>query len=483
MAVRRWLYTFFIWWENTRMPAAFSTDRFRSRSLWLDGLDEPLIPRDSLATDTSVDVLIVGGGFTGLWTAYSLLRKDPTIRVAIIEKEIVGFGASGRNGGWASALFAGSRSAMAKIHGVEGVLRMHQSMIDSIDDIENTCATENINAGFLRGGTLTVSKSPTQDARIAAEVGDDRYWGLGEEHSRLLTKAQCDAMILVNGAREGAYTPNCARINPAVLARGVASAVEKLGGRIFEQTTALSISPGSVATSGGAIVAETVVIATEAWSSQLPGRKRSVLPVYSLMIATERLSQEFWDEVGWSKGETLTDARRMIIYAQRTADDRIAFGGRGAPYHFGSRIKDSYDLRKRTFNALHEALIDMFPRANGAAITHRWGGPLGVPRDWESSVGITSNRSLAWAGGYVGDGVTTSNLAGRTLSDLITGTISPLTSLPWVGHESKKWEVEPFRWIGVRAMGILTKNIDASEARTGRPARIRNRILDSITGH
>ena len=337
------------------MTGSASTDRYRSRSLWLDGLKEPLIPRDALNTNTAVDVAIIGGGFTGLWTAYSLLVSHPEMRVAIIEKEIVGFGASGRNGGWASALFAGSREAMAKTHGVEGVLRMHQAMIESIADIERTCIDEGIDASFLRGGTLTVSRSPTQDARTIASVADDRFWGLGEQHSSLLTKAQCDEMIKVVGTREGAFTPNCARINPAALARGLAVAIEKLGGRVFEQTNALALSPGSVVTSAGKISAETIVIANEAWSSQIPERKRSIAPIYSLMIATEPLGKDFWNEIGWRNGETLTDARRMIIYAQRTADDRIAFGGRGAPYHFGSRIRDNYDNNPRTFALLEKA--------------------------------------------------------------------------------------------------------------------------------
>lgn len=465
------------------MPDSSSVDRYRSRSLWLDGIDDSLAPRAALKTDTSVDVAIIGGGFTGLWTAYSLLIKNPAMRVAIVEKEIVGFGASGRNGGWASALFAGSREAMAKTQGVEGVLRMNQAMIESINDIERTCIREGIDASFLRGGTLTVSRAPTQDARVNASIEDDRIWGIAEQDSRFFTKTQCDEMIRVAGSRNGVFTPNCARINPAVLARGLALAVERLGGKVFERTNALSLRPGLLKTSSGEITAGTIVIANEAWSAHLPARKRSVVPIYSLMIATEPLSREFWDEVGWRNGETLTDARRMIIYAQRTADDRIAFGGRGAPYHFGSRIRDEFDSDSRTFDQLQRALVEMFPSASQAEITHRWGGPLGVPRDWESSVGITENRSLAWAGGYIGDGVTASNLAGRTLSDLITGNNSPLTALPWVGHKSRKWEVEPLRWLGIRSLGALTSSIDSSEGRTQRPARLRNRILDSFTEH
>jgi glycine/D-amino acid oxidase-like deaminating enzyme len=198
---------------------------------------------------------------------------------------------------------------------------------------------------------------------------------------------------------------------------------------------------------------------------------RTLVPVYSLMIATEPLPDAFWDQVGWARRETMTDARHLIIYAQRTADGRIAFGGRGAPYHFGSRIEDRFDREPRVFAELRRSLVGLFPEASSARITHRWGGPLGIPRDWYSSVGLDRRHGLAWAGGYVGDGVGTSNLAGRTLADLILGRDTPITRLPWVDHRSRSWEPEPLRWLGVNLALRTMASADHVEARTGRPAR------------
>jgi glycine/D-amino acid oxidase-like deaminating enzyme len=169
-----------------------------------------------------------------------------------------------------------------------------------------------------------------------------------------------------------------------------------------------------------------------------------------------------------------------LIYAQRTADGRIALGGRGAPYHFASRIEPDFE-RAPVQDALGKILIELFPAAGSASITHRWGGPLGVPRDWFSSVGLDRERGLAWAGGYVGDGVSTTNLAGRTLADLITGTESDLTRLPWVGHRSRSWEPEPFRWIGINGALKLMASADDLEARTGRSTK-RGELVKGLIG-
>ena len=169
---------------------------------------------------------------------------------------------------------------------------------------------------------------------------------------------------------------------------------------------------------------------------------------------------------------TFADYRHMIIYGQRTADGRIAFGGRGAPYHYGSAVRARFDREPAVHSLLRATLTDLFPALARARFTHAWGGPLGIPRDWHSSVGLDRPTGLAWAGGYVGDGVATTNLAGRTLADLITGTDSPLTRLPWVGHRSPHWEPEPLRWLGVNA-GLWTMKLgDRSEARRGRPSRL-----------
>ncbi len=235
-------------------------------------------------------------------------------------------------------------------------------------------------------------------------------------------------------------------------------------------------------TDGGSVAAETVIVATEGYTARLPERRRQVAPVYSLMIATEPLAERVWAQIGWSGMDTLADGRHLIIYAQRTADGRIAFGGRGAPYHFASRIRDDFDRDRAVFTDLRRVLHELFPAVAGARVTHEWGGPLGVPRDWYSSVGFDPVTRVGWAGGYVGDGVSSTNLAGRTLADLVLGRDSELTALPWVNHLSPRWEPEPFRWVGINAGLGLPSGADRFEARTGRPSRWRERLLAKLVG-
>ena len=204
------------------------------------------------------------------------------------------------------------------------------------------------------------------------------------------------------------------------------------------------------------------------------------MPVFSLMVATEPLSEGFWSSAGLRGRETFADYRHMIIYGQRTADSRLAFGGRGAPYHFGSSVQPRFDRDGGVHALLRSTLTELFPQLKGVRFTHAWGGPLAIPRDWHSSVGLDRSTGIAWAGGYVGDGVSTTNLAGRTLSDLITGADTELTTLPWVNHQSPRWEPEPFRWVGVNA-GLWAMNLgDRSEERNGKSSRVAksmNRLL------
>jgi glycine/D-amino acid oxidase-like deaminating enzyme len=226
-----------------------------------------------------------------------------------------------------------------------------------------------------------------------------------------------------------------------------------------------------VVTDHGRVRAEIVVRATEGYTPSLRGQRRKVIPLYSLMIATEPLPEEVWDQIGLRRRETFADLRHMRIYGQRTADDRFAFGGRGAPYHFASRTRSSFDLNRRVHSSLREVLVDLFPMIADHSITHEWGGALAIPRDWHASVGLDRGRGLAWAGGYVGDGVATTNLAGRTLAQLIGSQEDGLTALPWVGHSSRSWEPEPLRWLGVNGGRVLMSSADRSENRTGRPAK------------
>jgi glycine/D-amino acid oxidase-like deaminating enzyme len=456
-------------------PGAASA--YERLSLWWEAVPGPLTARPALCEDQEVDVCIVGGGFTGLWTAHVLVRADPTLRVVVVEREVAGFGASGRNGGWCSALFATSDAALARRHGRAAMTAMRRAMQETVDIVGAEAADEGIDCQFEKGGTVVIARSDAQRRRARAEVDEARALGFGPDDLRWLGPAETREVIGVAGVLGATFTPHCAALQPALLARGLADAIERRGVRLYEHTEVTEVRPGprpgpSVVTRGGTIRAEIVVRATEAWTPTLPGLRRAIVPVYSLMVATEPLGPEFWSEAGLEGRATFADHRHMIIYGQRTADGRIAFGGRGAPYHYGSAVCAQFDREPTVHALLRATLTDLFPALAGARFTHAWGGPLGIPRDWHSSVGLDRPTGLAWAGGYVGDGVATTNLAGRTLADLITGTDSPLTRLPWVGHRSPAWEPEPLRWLGVNA-GLWTMKLsDRSEARTGRPSRV-----------
>jgi glycine/D-amino acid oxidase-like deaminating enzyme len=445
---------------------------YRQYSMWLHGCPGKLAPRPALPGPLDVDVAIVGAGLTGLWTAYYLMKADPGLRVAVLEREVAGFGASGRNGGWCSSFFATPKAAVAGQHGRPAAQALQRAMYDTVDEVGRVVRAEAIDAGFHKGGMLDVATTPAQLERVRAEVEYERDWGAGEDDVAFFGADEVRRRIAVQDCLGAFFTPHCAGVDPARLTRGLADVAERLGAAVHERTPVTAITPHYVHTRQGLVHAEVVVRATEAFTPELPGHEREVVPIYSLMIATEPLGQAFWEEVGWAGREALTDGRHLIIYALRTEDDRVAIGGRGAPYHFGSALSDRFDRDPRVFGMLRASLAGLFPALRDARITHHWGGPLAVPRDWWSSVGLDRATGLAWAGGYIGDGVATANLAGRTLSDLIRGVDSDLVRLPWVGHRSRRWEPEPVRWLGVNLTLQSLRWADAEEARTGRQSRL-----------
>ena len=459
--------------------------RLRDLSLWHDTLpvDDELLPRPGLSGDRQVDVAIVGAGYTGLWTAYYLKRRNPDMRIAIVEAEVAGFGASGRNGGWCSALLPMGFEAMAATHGRDGATRLQRAMNATVDEVGEVAAREAIDCQFAKGGTLRAARNPAHVGRMQAEVAESRAFGFDETDIRWMDADEARSTIAMTDVVGGVYTPHCAAIHPARLVRGLARVIEAMGVELYEQTRVQAIESRRLVTDRGVVRADHIVRATEGFTPTLPGQRRSIIPIYSLMIATEPLPASFWDEVGLRRRETFSDGRRLVIYGQRTADDRFAFGGRGAPYHFGSTVKPEHDRDERTHAAIHRTLIELFPGAADARVTHRWGGPVGVPRDWYCSVGLDPATGLAWAGGYVGDGVGTTNLAGRTLCDLISGDRTDLVDLPWVNHRSRSWEPEPLRWLGINAMVRLPMGADAYEAKHQRPERLRSKVLDTVLGH
>jgi glycine/D-amino acid oxidase-like deaminating enzyme len=250
--------------------------------------------------------------------------------------------------------------------------------------------------------------------------------------------------------------------------------VEDLGVTLHERTAAVELGPGRVVCPQGTLRAGVVLRTTESYTTLLPGERMRYLPLYSLMVATEPLDDATWDALGWRDGLLVGDRHHLFYYAQRTADGRIAIGGRGAPYELWRPISEDHERSDAVKARLLRALRRDFPAAAGAAITHHWGGPLGVPRDWCMSVTFDRSTGFGWAGGYSGHGVVAANISGRTLCDLVLDQGSELASLPWVGHRSRRWEPEPLRFLASRAIiGILGSADRAEDARGRRAARTR----------
>ena len=436
-------------------------------------------------TRDSADVAIVGAGLTGLWTAWYLLQRDPTLRIVVLERDTIGFGASGRNGGWCSALLPMSLDRIAARHGESAARRMYEAMHETVREVGRFVDGHGAPDIFHQGGTITAARNEPQAHRLRDELDEYRRYGFGEGDVRWLDTAEATTMLAATDVIGALFTPHCAAVHPLRLTHAVARAVIAAGADVREGATVTEIRPGRVTTTSGDVHAEVVVRATEGFTPQFAGERRTLLPIYSMMIATEPLSDSTWAQIGLADRQTFADGRHMIIYGQRTVDDRFAFGGRGAPYHFGSAIDADYDTDATIATLLESSLRELFPQIGDAAVTHHWGGVVAAPRDWTCSVRFDRQSGLATAGGYVGDGVGTTNIAGRTLAALITGGDDPdgLTRLPWVGHRSRKWEPEPLRWIGVNAGRTAARRADEFETRTGRSSRVWGTTIDWLLGH
>ena len=448
-------------------------------SHWWQQVGSPQ-PRTELPGSRTADVAIVGAGYTGLWTAYALKQQRPELSVVIVEQRHVGYGASGRNGGWLTNAITGGREQYVAAHGHDAVERFQTAMNDTVDEVIRVIDAEGIDADVQRGGEFTVAYTPAQERRLRAFAAAEQRWRSTD--LKVLEADAARAKIDVAATRAAVWHPHAARIQPAKLAAGLARVVEELGVDIYERTRAVEIAPHRVRTTHGTVSADFVVRATEGFTANLQGLKRLWLPMNSSLIATEPLSTEVWDELHWNQGEVLGDMAHVYMYAQRTADDRIAIGGRGVPYRYGSRTDTDGRTPDITVETLRRILHRFFPATRGAAIDHVWSGVLGVPRDWSATVGLDRETGIAWGGGYVGTGVTSTNLAGRTIADLILGTESDLVSLPWVNHRVRKWEPEPLRWLATRGLYAAYGVADRAEARGRATTSPIATVADVITG-
>lgn len=452
-----------------------------SVSFWFDSLPEAVEPRAPLNGAHSADVVIVGGGFSGLWTAYYLSQLDSRLQVAILEAEVVGYGASGRNGGWCIGMLSGIESLLKRPDRRAAGLALQRAAFDAVDEVGRVAIEEGIDCHYQKGGSVRVALVPSQADEMREHVRRLHAWGLTDADYRWLEPGESTARLNTASNLGGMCSTHVAALQPARLARGLARVLEKRGVQIYERSRVVALEPRRASTAHGAIDAQIIVRATEAYTARLPRLRRALVPFHTMMIATEPLSEALWDQIGLRNRETFGDGRRITIYGQRTVDNRIAFGGRGT-YRFGSRIVPRFAPDDPHFEHLRRTLVHMLPVLRDTDITHRWGGAIGIPRTWRPSVCFDAESGLGSLGGYVGEGVAQTNLAGRTLAELITETDTERTALAWVNQRTPNWEPEPLRWMAVAGINKLGESADTYELRTGKTPALRSALFKSLVG-
>ncbi len=425
-------------------------------SLWMDSLPHPTEPLAPLQGSHQVDVAIIGAGYTGLWTAYYLKRQAPQLRIAIVEAQYAGFGASGRNGGWLMGNLLGEDRALGGLSAEQR--RTGFELLHAIpDEVADVLQREGIDCDYRKAGVLyCAARYPEQEQRLRAWLAELHREGLSEADYRWLAPKELNQQLRIKGPLGAIHSPHCATIQPAKLVRGLAQAVQRLGVQLFEQSRVSHWQPGLVRTDQGELHADWVVPAVEGYAVSLPPLGRYQLPVQSLLIATEPLSASQWDEIGLNRGQAFSEFSRQVTYGQRSADDRLVFGARGG-YRFGGRLREDFHLSAAEIELRRYLLGELFPQLRNVAISYGWGGNLGMARRFQPHMLLDRENRIALAGGYGGEGVGASNLAGRTLADLILGRDSLLTEQPWVLRERpiktlKAWEPEPCRWLGYNAI-------------------------------
>ena len=436
-------------------------------SYWLETCGEDLVARSRLAGDRVVDVAILGGGFSGLWTAYHLLRARPDLEVAIVEREVCGYGASGRNGGWCSPRFPLEPAALISRFGIDGARAILKSVEAAAAYVGEICEREGIDAHYRTTGVLSLARSPKQAASLSNTLATFARLGM-DGPLRLLSAGEAFERVHATNIHAGLSTSIGAAVHPGRLARGLARVVERLGGTIYEGTAATKLRTGAdaaIVTAAGDLSARLAVVAAgEAYLTGLPRFHRSLLPMSSMIVLTEPLSESLWSELGWQGGECLSSLAHTKNYLTRTADGRILYGSRGANYRFGSRMDDAAIRDETVFEWMCGCVREWWPALEGVRFTHAWGGYLGIPRDWMPTVTFDRQSRLAQLHGYTGRGVATSSLFGKLLGGLITDQCTGLEKLPFHRSEGKRWEPEPFRWLGVRYVQNAFSRIDEADA-------------------
>ena len=429
---------------------------WRTISLWMDQLEEPLCARPALRQDLDLDVCIIGAGYTGLWTAYYLKQQAPHLKIAIIEANIAGFGASGRNGGWLMGNLLGEDRLLATLSP-----QQRRDSIDLLhgipDEVHSVLQREGIDCDYRKGGVLyCAARYPEQEKSLRAWLDDLYRQGMTADDYRWLRPEELEGQLRLSNAYGAIFSPHTATIQPAKLVRGLARAVENLGVTIYENTPAIDWNPGQVRTPLATIHCQWAVPAVEGYAASLPPLGKHQLPVQSLLVATEPLPESAWEQIGLAQGQAFSENSRQVTYGQRTLDDRLVFGARGG-YRFGGRLREDFSLTHNEIELRRYLFGELFPHLKNVRISHSWGGNLGMARRFRPHMLCDRQRGIALAGGYGGEGVGATNLGGRTLAALILDQHNALTAQPWV-HDNRplsslaSWPPEPYRWLGYNAI-------------------------------
>lgn len=407
-------------------------------------------PRPTMRGHHEADVVVVGGGYTGLWSAYHLLDADPSLRIVILEGETIGFGASGRNGGFAMTLLDMSLALLRRNHGDDAARAAHRAVAESVDEMGRTIEREGIDCEWRHGGLMVVATNRAQlervelDLRTAEELGLDGFRRLDRTEAR----AEVDSPTYLGALRE----EHCGVLHPAKLARGLATVVEGRGATIFEQSPITDITESGarlrVETSAGSVTADQVVLATNAWAAHQPWVGRQVVPLYTYIALTEPLTDDQWRSVGWESHCGVEDKRNYVHYYRRTVDGRILWGGSDGIVHYGGRISPRHDRSARTFARLRSTFRRTFPQLDQVRFTHHWGGPVAVTANFVPTFATLLDGRLHTGVGYNGHGVAPSHTGGKILRDKVLGQTSELTELCFVDRPVTPFPPEPLQWVG-----------------------------------
>jgi glycine/D-amino acid oxidase-like deaminating enzyme len=458
---------------------------YQKLSYWHDSVPGSMLPRPGLENDIEVDIAIAGAGYTGLWTAYYLKQLKPALSIAIIESEIAGFGASGRNGGWCSAYLSGMEKALARPGKADAALRLQRLLFDTVKEVGRVTELESVDCHFDHSGHVEAAILPAHLDRVREHVDFMHSAGFDEQDFRWLTRQQLSEHVNVNGAQGGMYMSHCAAIHPARLARGLADVLVSRGVEIYEQTAVTKLDQQGFTTTGGRVKAGATVLATDGYTGSIKGLGRKLIPVHSMMIATEPLSERQLENVGLKQRYLFSNPDHITTYGQLTADRRIAFGCRGT-YLFGSRVIHQFDPSGSEFDLIWKTLLKFFPSLSDSRYTHAWGGSMGVSRTLNPSVNFDGEKRVGWAGGFFGNGVGATNLAGRTMADLILERDTDRVHTPWVNPERERdldrklWEVEPIRWLGIKGRTQLMHWADRAESNNSRMAPVINKTIETF---